>query len=304
MKSDIEETLKSENSGKFFQRASDFFWLNKPLVVALLLFTTFTAMVVGHKALPDSGITFWTMLGGALSAGGAGAINQFIDRDLDRLMKRTEHRPLPAGRLRSNEGLIYGMISCLSGLLILAGFVNLLSAALSLIGMIYYLLIYTAWLKRLSIYNIVIGGGAGAVPILVGWAAATGRLEINALLLFAVVFLWTPAHFWSLALQHRDEYARAGIPILPVIRGEKSTHKQIIFYVLSLVTLTLLMPLFNIGGRLYFAGALVLGGLFILAGLRLLKVGGSQRARQIYLYSNLYLGLLFLTLILDVLFNY
>ena len=296
--------LEAEKFNKYFQRTRDYFLLNKPLVVALLLFTAYTGMVVGHRALPDLTITFWTMLGGALSAGGAGAVNQYIDRDLDRLMKRTAHRPLPAGRLRSGEGLAYGLGSCLLGLLIMAGFVNILSAVLSLGGMIYYLLIYSVWLKRLTVYNIIIGGGAGAIPVLVGWAAATGRLEIGALFLFMVVFLWTPPHFWAFALQHQNDYAHAGIPILPVISGVENTHRQIFIYALLLVSLTLLMPLFNIGGSLFFMSALVSGALFILFSLRLLLNGGSSHARQVFRYSNLYLALLFLALVLDVLFSH
>jgi len=293
--------IETGKLNQYYQHTLDFLMLNKPLVVVLLLFTTYTAMVVGLKQLPGFEVTFWTLLGGALSAGGAGAINQYIDRDIDQLMKRTRHRPLPAGRLGSTPGLIYGIGSCLLGLSILAAFVNLLSAALSLAGMVYYLFIYSIWLKRLTAYNIIIGGGAGAMPVLVGWAAATGRLDINVLLLFALVFLWTPPHFWAFSLQHQADYARAKIPILPVLSGEKVTYRQILIYTCLLVVLTLLMPQFGIGGSLFFVCALLSGSLFIFVSLRLFLQGGSTHARHVFLYSNMYLAFLFLALILDVL---
>ena len=303
MKVAKEETLEVGITGKYLQRACDYLMLNKPLVVALLLFTTLTGMIAGSRSLPDLRIMLWTLLGGALSAGGAGAVNQFVDRDLDRLMKRTEQRALPAGRLRPAEGLGYGILSCLAGLLILASLVNPLAAALSLSGMIYYVLIYSVWLKRLTPYNIIIGGGAGAIPTLVGWAAATGKLEWGAGLLFAVVFFWTPPHFWAYALLHQAEYARAEIPMLPVVSGEKNTHRQIFIYTLVLVSLTLLMPWLHVGGSVFFAVALVSGGVFILSAYRLLQEGGNQRASQVFRYSNFYLALLFLGLIVDILIS-
>jgi len=295
--------IETSKYSAFVQYANAVLMLNKPVVVLLLLFTTFTAMVVAHGSMPAFNLILWTMVGGALSAGGAGAINQYIDRDLDLLMRRTRHRPLPSGRLRSGEGLFYGVVSCLLGLLVLAVYVNPLSAVLSFAGMLYYVVIYSIWLKRHTVYNIVIGGGAGAVPVLVGWAAATGRLEIGAIYLFALVFLWTPPHFWAYALVYQKDYASAGIPMLPVVSGEKHTRQQIFFYTLVLVALTLLMPLLSSGGRLFFVGAFVSGALFIYMSLRLLLSGGSRNARLVFKFSNYYLAFLFLALILDALFG-
>jgi len=283
------------------QRLKDFVILSKPVIVLLLLVTTYAGMVLGMRAIPGFALTFWTMLGGALAAGGASALNQYIDREIDKAMQRTEKRPLPAGRLKPAEGLAYGLGACLAAFFLLAGFVNLLAAVLSLAGMIYYVLLYSVWLKHLTVQNIVIGGGAGAIPPLVGWAAATGRLEIPALFLFAIIFFWTPPHFWALALVRRNDYARGKVPMLPVVRGEVETRKQVFIYTLELVALTLVMPLLKMAGSIYLVSAVVLGAWLIYSAWRVLKNGGNKTAFTMYRVSSMYLMFLFVALVVDVL---
>jgi heme o synthase len=281
------------------QRARDFLALTKPIIVSLLLATTFAGMVAGGKAWPSTTLLFWTLLGGALAAGGSSAINQFIDRDLDRNMQRTAQRPLASRRMTPAEGLAFGLILCLASFYIMAGFVNLLAAWLTLAGMVYYVLLYSILLKRATVQNIVIGGGAGAIPPVVGWVAATGSLDIPALFLFAIVFFWTPPHFWALALVRRKDYERAGVPMLPVVRGERATRGQIMIYTLELVGLTLLMPLLNIAGSFFLVSALVLGGALIYAAWQVWRQEGNRVAWRMYRYSSMYLFFLFAALAVD-----
>lgn len=283
------------------QRLKAYLMLNKPIIVALLLVTTYAGMVVGGKAIPSFWLTFWTLLGGALAAGGSSALNQYIDRQIDGAMQRTAKRPIPAGILTPAEGLAYGIAACLAAFFVLAGFVNLLAALLAVAGMIYYVLIYSIWLKHLTVQNIVIGGGAGAIPPLVGWAAATGSLNIPSLFLFALVFMWTPPHFWALALVRAKDYARAGVPMLPVVRGEKETRLQIFIYTLELVGLTLLMPVFKIAGSIFLISALVLGLWLIYTAWNVLRKPGNKVAWRMYRYSSMYLAFIFLALVVDVL---
>jgi protoheme IX farnesyltransferase len=299
-RSNVEEASEALEPLAFKARLKDFFMLSKPVIVALLLVTTYAGMVMGARSIPSLSLTFWTMLGGALAAGGASALNQYIDRDTDKAMQRTAKRPLPSGRLQPAEGLAYGTGAVLLSFFLLAGFVNLLAALLSLAGMVYYVLLYSIWLKRLTVQNIVIGGGAGAIPPLVGWAAASGSLNIPSLCLFAIVFMWTPPHFWALALVRRKDYARAGVPMLPVVKGEKATRIQIFVYTLELVGLTLLMPLFKVAGSFFLVSAIVLGLWLVYAAWKVLKKGGNKTAWKMYRYSSMYLGFLFLALVLDV----
>lgn len=282
-------------------RLRDFFLLSKPVIVLLLLVTTYAGMVVGGRSIPAPGLTFWTLLGGALAAGGASALNQYIDRETDREMQRTAKRPIPDGRLKPAEGLAYGLGACLAAFFLLAGMVNLLAAVLSLLGMIYYVLIYSIWLKRLTVQNIVIGGGAGAIPPLVGWAAASGSLNVPSLFLFAIIFLWTPPHFWALALVRRKDYARGRVPMLPVVRGEAETRKQILIYTIELVALTLLLPVFQLAGTVYLISALALGLWLIATAWRVFKTGGNKTAWKMYRYSSMYLAFLMLAMVVDVL---
>lgn len=296
-----EERREAQQPFVLGRRLRDIFVLNKPLIVALLLATTYAGMVVGGGGLPAFSLALWTMLGGALAAGGSGALNQYIDRDIDRSMQRTANRPLPSNRLAPAEALSYGVAAILLSFFLMAAFVNLLAALLSMAGMIYYVLIYSAWLKHLTVQNIVIGGGAGAIPPLVGWAAATGSLNVPALFLFAIVFLWTPPHFWALALVRKKDYARASVPMLPVVAGEEAARKQIFIYTLELVGLTLLMPVFQVAGSVFLAAALALGAWLISAAWKVLRKGGNKVAWKMYRYSSMYLAFLFLALVLDVL---
>ena len=279
--------------------AKDLLLLTKPIVVLLLLVTTYAGMVIGARAWPSLSLTFWTLLGGFMAAGGSGAINQYIDRYDDGKMQRTQKRPIPAGRLTAGEGLAFGVAMTLGSFFVVAAFVNFLAALLSLAGIIYYVLLYSIFLKKTTVQNIVIGGGAGAIPPLVGWAAATGSLNIPSLFLFAVVFMWTPPHFWALALVRRKDYARAGVPMLPVVRGEKETQKQIFIYTLKLVGLTLLLPVFGLGGSIYLALAGLLGLWLLAAAWKVWKQGGNKPAWKMYRYSSMYLAFLFVALMID-----
>jgi protoheme IX farnesyltransferase len=279
----------------------DFLLLTKPIVVVLLLVTTFAGMVVGAESWPSLSLIFWTMLGGFLAAGGSGAINQYIDRHDDIKMQRTSKRPLPAGRLSPAEGLAFGVGIALASFYIMVVFVNFLAAMLTLAGIIYYVLLYSIILKKTTVQNIVIGGGAGAIPPLVGWAAATGSLNIPSLFLFAVIFMWTPPHFWALALVRRNDYARAGVPMMPVVRGERETRWQIFLYTIELVALTMVLPLFGLGGSIYLIAAAVLGGALLYSAFKVWRGTGNKVAWKMYRHSSMYLAFLFLALMVDAL---
>lgn len=279
----------------------DFLMLTKPVVVVLLLVTTYAGMVIGARSWPTLPLAFWTLVGGFMAAGGSGAINQYIDREDDQRMQRTQKRPIPSGRLTPAEGLAFGVGIALASFYVLTAFVNFLAALLSLAGIFYYVVLYSLLLKKTTVQNIVIGGGAGAIPPLVGWAAATGSLSIPSLFLFAVIFMWTPPHFWALALVRRNDYARAGVPMLPVVRGEQETRTQIMIYTAELVGLTLLLPLFGLGSSLYLAGAVVLGGWLLLAAWKVWKQGGNKLAWKMYRSSSMYLAFLFVVLMVDAL---
>jgi protoheme IX farnesyltransferase len=285
----------------FIGKMKDFFLLTKPIVVVLLLVTTYAGMVISSGKLPAFHLTFWTLLGGFMAAGGSGAINQYIDRIDDTKMQRTQKRPIPAGRLTPAEGLAFGTAMTLASFYVMVAFVNLPAALLTLAGIVYYVLIYSIFLKKTTVQNIVIGGGAGAIPPLVGWAAATGGINIPSLFLYAIVFMWTPPHFWALALVRRKDYARAGVPMLPVVRGEKETRWQIFVYTVELFVLTLLLPIFGLGGSIYMIGAILLGIWLLSAAWRVWKLGGNKSAWKMYRYSSMYLAFLFLALMLDVL---
>ena len=283
------------------RRLKDFVVLSKPIIVALLLVTTYAGMVVGGKSIPSLSLTAWVLLGGALAAGGSSALNQYIDRETDAEMQRTSKRPLPDGRLQPAEALAYGLATCFAAFYLLAGMVNLLAAVLSFAGMIYYVLIYSVWLKRATVQNIVIGGGAGAIPPLVGWAAAAGSLNVPSLFLFAIIFFWTPPHFWALALVRRKDYARGRVPMLPVVRGEKETRRQIWIYTLELVALTLLLPVLHMAGTVYLISALALGLWLISTAWQVYTSEGNKTAWKMYRYSSMYLAFLMLAMVIDVL---
>lgn len=281
------------------QRIKDFYILSKPLIVALLLLTTYAGLVAGNKGWPSASLTFWTLLGGTLAAAGSSALNQYIDRELDKNMQRTAKRPLADGRLTPAEGLSYGLMLCLASYYVMAGFVNLLAALLSLVGIFYYVFFYSVWLKKATVQNIVIGGGAGAIPPMVGWAAATGHLGLAAWILFAIVFMWTPPHFWALAIVRMKDYENAGVPMLPVVRGELETRKQILRYTIELIAVTLLLPAFNLTGIVYLISSLILGGFLLYAAWRVWAVGGNKVAWTMYRWSSMYLAFIFVALMVD-----
>jgi protoheme IX farnesyltransferase len=283
----------------FRQRVKDFFVLSKPLIVALLLVTTYSGLVAGTRAWPSLSLTFWTLLGGAFAAAGSSALNQYIDRELDKNMQRTAKRPLADGRLTGAEGLSYGLALCLISYYLMAGFVNLLAALLSLAGIFYYVFFYSVWLKKATVQNIVIGGGAGAIPPMVGWAAATGHLGLTAWILFAIVFMWTPPHFWALAIVRVKDYENAGVPMMPVIHGEARTRRHILIYTIELLAVTMLLPIFNLAGMIYFISALILGGFLLYAAWRVFNVGGNKVAWTMYRWSSMYLAFIFLAIIID-----
>ena len=275
----------------------DLLTLTKPKVQSLLLFTTVTTMYVAGD--PSLGLVFLTCLGGALSAGGAGAINHAIDRDIDRKMERTASRPVAGGRVSPAAAIGFGSLLGLCSFLLLSLAVNPLAAALSLSGLLGYVFVYTLWLKRRTPQNIVIGGAAGAVPPLVAWAAVTGGLSGTAFYLFAIVFFWTPPHFWALSLLMKDEYAKAGVPMLPVVRGEGETRRQILLYTILLYAVTQLPFCAGGFGVEYLIASMTLGAAFIYCAVKLLRSADRRWALRTYLFSLAYLALLFLAMPLD-----
>jgi len=277
----------------------DYLALTKPRIIVLLLITTVTTMFVADPSGPSLAVILWTMLGGYLAAGGAGAINHFVDRDRDARMARTCDRPLVTGRIEPRRGLMFGIGLAIASVLVLALAVNHLAALLALSGLLGYVFVYTLWLKPLTPQNIVIGGAAGAVPPLVGWAAATGGLTVDALYPFAIVFLWTPPHFWALALLVKDDYAATGVPMLPVARGDAATRRQILVYSIALVVFTVLPYLTGLFSWPYLVAALAFGAGFIGLSADLLVRPSRAAAVRLHLASLAYLALLFGAMALD-----
>jgi heme o synthase len=276
---------------------ADYVTLTKPRVQLLLLLTTITTMYVAGD--PSPALVAVTVIGGSLSAGGAAAFNHYYDRDIDAAMARTATRPVPAGRVSPRAALLYALALQAASFALLALAVNPLSAALALAGFLWYTGVYTVWLKRRSPQNIVIGGAAGAVPPLVGWAAVTGSVAPAALYLFAIVFYWTPPHFWALSLLMKDEYARVGVPMMPVVHGETETRRQIVLYTCLLTLLTLLPVAFGFFGAIYGLIAGGLGAAFIVLSLRLQRRADRRSALRTYLFSLAYLAALFASMVLD-----
>src|SRR4051794_17079311 len=275
----------------------DYVTLTKPKVQSLLLFTTVTTMYVAGT--PSVGLVFLTCLGGALSAGGAGAVNHYVDRDIDATMSRTATRPVPAGRISPRAALTYGIALQGASFLLVALRVTVLAAARALGGFLGYVFVYTLWLKRSTPQNIVIGGAAGAVPPLVAWAAVTGSLTWSAVYLFAIVFYWTPPHFWALSLLMKDEYAKAGVPMMPVVRGEDETRKQIVLYTGLLFLVTQLPVCGGLLGAFYMVAAAVLSALFCVGAVALQRSRERRQALRLYLFSLSYLALLFASMVID-----
>jgi heme o synthase len=280
--------------------AADYLALMKPRIIMLLLVTTATTMIVASPHRIGIGVLLLTLLGGALAAGSANAFNMFVDRDIDAVMQRTCLRPVPAGRMRPVHALGFGIATGVLSVAVMAWGVNPLSAMLSTAGIAFYVVVYTLWLKRTTPQNIVIGGAAGAVPPLVGWAAATGHLAPPAFVLFAIVFFWTPPHFWALALGKTEDYRAAGVPMLPVVRGAAETRRQILLYSLVLAATTLLLYVpFHSCGRLYLTAALLLNGVFIALAAAVVRGRTPWAAPALFGYSILYLGLLFGAMVVD-----
>jgi protoheme IX farnesyltransferase len=277
--------------------ARDYLTLTKPKVQSLLLFTTVTTMYVAGT--PSVGLVLLTCLGGALSAGGAGAVNHYYDRDIDARMSRTASRPVPSGRVSPRAALTFGVGLQVASFALLSLTVNLLAASLALSGFLGYVFVYTLWLKRSTPQNIVIGGAAGAVPPLVAWAATTGSLSWNAVYLFAIVFYWTPPHFWALSLLMKDEYAKAGVPMMPVVRGEDETRKQILLYTGLLFLVTQLPVCGGLLGAFYMVVAAVLSAGFAWGALALQRSRERRQALRLYLFSLGYLALLFAAMVID-----
>jgi protoheme IX farnesyltransferase len=277
----------------------DYVTLTKPRIMVLLLLTAAAGMFVGAGGVPSAGLLAATLGGLALACGGASALNHVLDRDIDAHMRRTDRRPVASGRVPPSRALEFGVALSALSFVVLASFVNVLAALLAVAGNLFYVVVYTRYLKRSTPQNIVIGGAAGAVPPLVGWAAATGNLTLPALFLFLIVFYWTPPHFWALALLIRRDYEAARIPMLPVVKGERHTARSIVRYTVLLVAISLLPVASRTVGWLYLATAVVLGAGFVVLALALARRTTTERARRLFTFSLAYLALLFVAMALD-----
>ena len=287
-------------SGGARQRLRDYVTLTKPRIISLLLVTTAAPMIIAVRGWPPLGALLWTMLGGYLMAGGANAINMFIDRDIDARMPRTALRPIPSGRMSPAHVLAFGIVLGAAAFAVFAVFVNLLSAGLALAGLLYYVFVYTRWLKRTSPNNIVIGGAAGAFPPLVGWAAATGEVTLTAVYMFLIVFFWTPPHFWALALVKQKDYGRVGVPMAPNVWGERETMRQMLLYTAMLLPVTLAPVAYGGLGPVYGVLAALLGAWFLRGVIRVVRAPNyTQPAWSLYRASLLYLALLFVAMAVD-----
>jgi protoheme IX farnesyltransferase len=281
-------------------RLVDYYELSKPRIIALLLVTTAAAMIMAARGLPSFGVLFWTLLAGALAAASAGALNCVWDADIDRIMKRTQSRPIPQGRISIRNATIYAVLAGGASFAIFYALVNPLAAWLSLAGNVYYVVVYTMWLKRITPLNIVVGGAAGSVPPLVGWAAVTHTVGAPALGLFALIFLWTPPHFWSLALMTETDYGKAKVPMFPNVYGKERTKREIVYYSIVLVAASLALYPLHVMGALYFGAAAVLGGIFVLDAFRTWRERtGTLQARMLFRYSLLYLALMCAVMVID-----
>ena len=281
------------------QMISSYVNLMKPHVTTLLLGTTAAAMAIAQRGLPSLALLLPTLVGGAMAAGSANCINCFIDRDIDQIMTRTQRRSLPAGRVEPRQALIFGILLGVFAFVLLTVLVNLLSAVLATSAILFYVFIYTLWLKRSTVQNIVIGGAAGAVPVLVGWAAVTNSVTWTGFLLFAIIFFWTPPHFWALSLLIAKDYERAGVPMLPVVKGEAETRWQILLYSLLLLALTVVLFITHSMGYIYLAGSLLLGGGLVYLAIRLWREHDKKWARTLFWYSNMYLAAIFAIMVVD-----
>ncbi|MEO7836094.1 MAG: heme o synthase [Acidimicrobiales bacterium] len=280
-------------------RLSAYIALTKPRIIELLLVTTLPTMVVAARALPPLDLMLATLAGGTLAAAGANAINMYVDRDIDGIMKRTRGRPLVTGEIAPANALRFAIVLEVLAFAALWALVNLLSAVLAVTATLFYVFVYTLWLKRTSTHNIVIGGAAGAVPVLVGWAAVTGSLGLAPLVLFAVIFLWTPPHFWALAIRYKEDYAAAEVPMLPAVASMSQTARQIVLYTVALWGCSLVFAPVAGMGLLYLGAALGLGAIFLLRAVELMRDSTPQRAMRLFHYSISYITLLFGAMAVD-----
>ena len=277
----------------------DYLSLSKPRIVLLLLFTALAGMFLASGGPPDAALTVVVLIAGALASAGANALNHFLDRDIDARMRRTRNRPVAALRVRPREALLFGLVTNAIAFVLFVTLVNPLSAVLTLTATLFYVFVYTMGLKRSSPQNIVIGGAAGALPPVIGWTAVTGTLGLPAVYMFAIVFFWTPPHFWALALLLKDDYARAGVPMLPVVAGVDKTKRSILLYAVLLLVLTVMFFTTQAVGWIYLGAALVLGLLFVYHAARLMRRPGIEGAVSTYVYSLAYLALLFAAIAVD-----
>jgi protoheme IX farnesyltransferase len=280
-------------------RVQAYVGLTKPRIIELLLVTTVPAMVLADRGFPSPWLVLAVLAGGTMAAGGANTINCVLDRDIDEKMRRTHRRPLPAGSVTPRAALRFGIALEVLAFAWLWASVNLLAAALSVGATAFYVFVYTMWLKRTTTQNIVIGGAAGAVPVLVGWAAVTGRIGLPAWVMFAIVFMWTPPHFWALAMKYRDDYAAAGVPMLPVVAGPKAAARQILAYSVVLVGVTLTLCPAAKMGPVYLVAAIVLGARFLSCAHQLSRDNSARAALRLFSFSITYLGLLFMAIAVD-----
>ena len=273
--------------------------LTKPRIIELLLVTTVPTMVVAARGVPSGWLVLATLVGGALAAGGANAVNMYVDRDIDRLMERTQHRPLVTGAVSPRAALAFAVVLELLAFAELWALVNLLSAVLAVSATLFYVFVYSLWLKRTSTQNIVIGGAAGAVPVLVGWAAVRDSLGLAPLVLFAIIFVWTPPHFWALAIRYRDDYRRADVPMMPTVVGFTRTARQIVVYTVLLWAASLVFYPVARMGDVYLVAAILLGAIFLWQAVQLLRDRTPERAMRLFGYSISYLTLLFAAMAVD-----
>ena len=275
--------------------------LTKPRIVGLLVVTTIPAMMLAEQGMPSLWLILATVLGGSIVAGGANAMNMYFDRDIDELMLRTRDRPVPSGQVEPEKAALFGLALAAGGFVFLQWSVNLLAASLTLSAFAFYVLVYTLLLKRTTPLNIVIGGAAGAMPPVVGWAAVTGEIAVPALILFAIVTVWTPPHFWALSLNYSSDYQRAGVPMLPVVSGPEETKRQILLYSIGLVAVSLLLAVWGDAGLIYLAAAAPLGLGFVYFAFRLSRSASARASTDLFRYSIVYLALLFGAIALDAL---
>ena len=297
-------TVETDRPGGIIGVVNDYVTLTKPPIIVLLVITAIGGMFLAAEGIPPLQALGMVCLGGTLGAGGANAINHFLDQDIDAIMSRTIKRPVASHRIAPMSALVFGIALNVGAFFVLTYWVNLLAASLTLSATLFYVLVYTGWLKRNTPQNIVIGGAAGAIPPMVGWVAVTGSLDLPALYLFTIVFFWTPPHFWALALMIQNDYQRAGVPMLPVVVGEERTVQNIFMYSMALVALTLLFGASDAVGLVYLASAAALGAVFLTFAWKLKGDYSVRRAKHLYLYSLLYLALLFAVMLADGVYRF